>query len=135
MKVNVKKIFNDYRLDVEVEARKLFPKNTYPVKALSRVFKNQALLNSTQLYILAESIGVSVSELYFLDETNKLHAKNGVLRIGLGGGVVATLKIKANFKGQALDALSSIKGKVFYHSSEIPLSDYINKIHSLIKNS
>ncbi len=129
MKVNVKKIFNDYRLDVEILARQLFPKNTYPVKALSRVFKNQALLNSSQLYTLAEAIGANVSDLYKIGKESKLNKQGGTVRVSVGGGGVAQLHLRE------LKPRTTHGGNTFYHDKNIPLNDYIDKIHFLIKNS
>lgn len=130
MKIDVKKLFNDYGLDVESSARKLFPRNNYPVKALSRVFKKQALLNSKQMFILADILNLTVSELY---QVEKEDLKTDTVKLSYPGNIRIELSRKS---GVTLVYFPDRKQPVeLWHGLEISLEEYLQKIDLLIKNS
>lgn len=63
-KINIYKFIDDHGLDRKEVETLLFPTAKHPYYALNRVAKGEGLLDSEQLYKLAEMAGVSVSDLY-----------------------------------------------------------------------
>lgn len=63
-KIDIYKFIDDHGLDRKEVEQHLFPTAKHPYYALNRVQRGEGLLDSEQLYKLAEMAGVSVSELY-----------------------------------------------------------------------
>ena len=63
-RINIYKFIDDHGLDRREVETLLFPNAKHPYYALNRVAKGEGLLDSEQLYKLAEMAGVSVSDLY-----------------------------------------------------------------------
>ena len=65
---NIQKIIDNYCVDAAELAKVLFPKALYPKQAFARVIKNETCLDTEQLQLLADYIGVHVSELFGFDK-------------------------------------------------------------------
>ena len=128
MKINVKKIFNDHRLDVETSARKLFPRNNYPAKALSRVFKNQSLLNSKQLVVLSELTGLTVDQLYAPDKGAVLLNE---IKVVLPNNVRAMVDTDVGVTRIYKDSKEPLE---IWHGNDIKIGDYFTKLINKIIN-
>lgn len=68
-KFSIKLVTEVYKPDLDELAKALFPTVTYPKLAFNRILKGEANLDSTQISILASYLGVSVSELFTIDDS------------------------------------------------------------------
>lgn len=68
-KFSIKRVTEVYKPDLDELAKALFPTVTYPKLAFNRILKGEANLDSTQISILASYLGVSVSELFTIDDS------------------------------------------------------------------
>lgn len=68
-KFNIKRVTEVYKPDLDELAKALFPTVTYPKLAFNRILKGEANLDSTQISILASYLGVSVSELFTVEDS------------------------------------------------------------------
>lgn len=68
-KFSIKRVTEVYKPDLDELAKALFPTVTYPKLAFNRILKGEANLDSTQISILASYLGVSVSELFTVDDS------------------------------------------------------------------
>ena len=67
MKVDLKQIIRDNRLDRQRIGELLFPKLLHPNKKLQQLFAGNGELNASQLLTLSRFLGVSVDQLYTED--------------------------------------------------------------------
>ena len=68
-KFSIKRVTEVYKPDLDELAKALFPTVTYPKLAFNRILKGEANLDSTQISILASYLGVSVSELFTVEDS------------------------------------------------------------------
>ena len=66
---NINKIIEAYSPDTEELAKALFPSIAYPRQAFNRILKGESNLDSVQISKLAQFLGVSVSELFTVDDS------------------------------------------------------------------
>lgn len=64
---DISKVIELWHLDKEEVAKVVFPKVRFPVLAFRRVLKGEAELDTIQLGLLADYIGVPVTDLFGLD--------------------------------------------------------------------
>lgn len=98
-KIDIYKFIDDHGLDRKEVETALFPTAKHPYYALNRVARGEGLLDSEQLYKLAEMAGVSVSDLYDHkqwkvpernDDPNKMIFENGEYKAVLDRGTWIT---------------------------------------------
>lgn len=65
--LDISKVIKHYRLDANVVAKVLYPNLQYPRLALDRVKKGEADLTVSQLYRLADFLGIFVQDLLAVD--------------------------------------------------------------------
>ena len=65
--LNITKIVRHYKQDINVVAKVLYPNVRYPRLALARVEKGEADLSVSQLYRLADFLGIFVTDLLSFD--------------------------------------------------------------------
>lgn len=64
MKLNLKKIIKDYKLNPQTIAKELYPTNRNPVAAMKRVLDDQSDLNSEQISKLSFITNATFDELF-----------------------------------------------------------------------
>lgn len=74
-KIDIYKFIDEHGLDRKEIETLLFPTAKHPYYALNRVAKGEGLLDSEQIFKLAERAGVSVSDLYDHNQW-KFHSGN-----------------------------------------------------------
>lgn len=129
---NINNVIEHYGLNAEEIAKLLFPNVKYPELALKRVLKGEANLDTAQLCQLANHIGVPVSSLITLPDSDwRGQADDGDLIF-----VKGEFKVKLNYKGTFLTIYKSDKvvDQVIIGPSTITLSDFIEYLDILIKN-
>lgn len=65
--LNITKIVQHYGQDINVVAKVLYPNIRYPRLALARVEKGEADLSTSQLYRLADFLGIFITDLFAFD--------------------------------------------------------------------
>lgn len=62
--LNLQAVIDYYHIDHEIIALLLFPENKFPKTALNRILSEESYLTSEQVYILADFLGINITELY-----------------------------------------------------------------------
>lgn len=62
--INVTQLIDGANLNRNLLAAELFPEHKYPRSALMRLEQGSTLLDSNQMLLLAEKLGITVNELY-----------------------------------------------------------------------
>lgn len=83
--LNINKILEAYKPDRKKLAAALFPNNRYPDEAFNRIVTGVAKLDSDQIAILANYLGVFVHTLYSVEDSG-WHGKMGANGIVLSKG-------------------------------------------------
>jgi len=68
-RINLKYLIEKYKIDEAELGKVLFPTTKYPEYCFRRILKGEALLDSTQIAILANYVSVPVSELFTIEDT------------------------------------------------------------------
>lgn len=130
-KVDLGKIIKDHKLSKKELANELFPKNGYPVMALTRIIKGEALLDTDQISKLSSLTGVSINDLFSKEKWKQIKkAENYIFTCG-------DYKAILNSK----DWITKIyrNGSLFHeeviHKKTIPLSEYFDSLNSIIIKS
>lgn len=126
-KIDLQKIIESNGLDPKVLASELFPKNKYPIPALTRILEGKAELDSSQISKLASLLGSNIDELY--NSGWKAKGKNNILHFS-----------RDNFRAEF--DLNSWSTRIFeddslfhesiIHQKSISISDYISDLDELI---
>ena len=130
-KINVAAIIEQYGLSKLELASDLFPNNKYASMALTRVINGEAFLNSEQLSLLANKLGVTVDSLYADREWDLKSNSAGVLKFE-NGSMIAELDTetwitKVYKKG-------SLIHETVLHNGSITIANYLEKLNNLINN-
>ena len=127
---DLNKIIAFYGIDRNELAKVLFPEVSYPNLAIARILKGDAVLNITQVYALANFIGVPVVELIDMDSWRAM-CENGHLTF-----TKRDYKAILNYKGAFFIIMKG--GKVIdRYVSAIPImsiTEFIKYINNIIKN-
>lgn len=123
--MDLQTFIEEFNLDKLKVARKLFPKNKHPMMALSRLIKGKSEMTVSQLKILSNIVGFKQPEIldpnvWKTENSYAIHSK----------GFTAVLDFES-FETRVYDK-DKILIDVVLHSSSIVLSEYIEKINSLI---
>jgi len=62
--INVSKLIDDAGLNRNMLAAVMFPEHKFPTYALDRIEKGLSLLDSQQMLVLADQLGVTLNDLY-----------------------------------------------------------------------
>lgn len=127
---DINEIIRYYQLDTESLAPVLFPTVKYPKLALDRVLKGQTNLDISQVELLAEHIGVLVSDLFSINKWK-----------GSTEGTYLTLikgdyKVKLNYKGVFISVYKN-NALIFQEISDVPgmtMNEFTNHIDNIIKS-
>lgn len=129
---NVNAIIEKYNLDAKTVASELFPKNDYPMMALSRVIKGEALLNTEQVSKLSFLTGVPIDKLFdggsWVNIPRKAEDKTLIFENG---------EYHAHLDRETWITKVYHKNSVFHESvitdgKSLPLSEYFNELDNLI---
>lgn len=127
--LNLKSIIEFYNVDIKGLANTLFPHNNFPLPALHRAIRGETKLDSEQIALLADYLGVLVADLYTIDGWKASH-ENMQLTI-TKGPFKATLfssgKICVYKDNELIDTkqISNIT---------VSVTEFINHINKLIKS-
>lgn len=125
-KFNIKRVTEVYKPDLDELAKALFPTVTYPKLAFNRILKGEANLDSTQISILASYLGVSVSELFTVEDSGwHMSSCAGDSRLIFTKG-----DYKATLYGQSLTIL---KGDKFVSASTFLVNKEALSLEDFIK--
>lgn len=131
-KFNIQKIIEYYSPNTEELGRVLFPHIKYPKQAFDRVLKGEANLDSAQIELLANYLGVLVADLFSVDDwkgewDNKLRCLTfvkGLYRVNLNyGGSFITVYKDGKMVHQEIKS----------NADGMSLTDFIQYINNLIK--
>ena len=126
---NINNVIEAYKPNISELAKVLFPAAKYPAMALSRVIKGEANLDTVQVQVLADYLGLLVSDLFTLD-TWKAKYENSSLTFVRG-----IYKVRLNYQGAFLVLYKNdeLIKKDLLNTSSMALTDFINYINELIK--
>jgi hypothetical protein len=131
-KFNIQKIIEYYSPNTEELGRVLFPHIKYPKQAFDRVLRGEANLDSAQIELLANYLGVLVADLFSVDDwkgewDNKLRCLTfvkGLYRVNLNyGGSFITVYKDGKMVHQEIKS----------NADGMSLTDFIQYINNLIK--
>lgn len=126
---DIKKIIEQYKLDVDEVAAVLFPHVRYTKLAFDRVLRGETSLDVEQLQALANLAGVFIHDLFTFDDW-KGSSENGYLTFTRG-----EYKVKLNYNGVCL---SIYKGKDLVHQElalqNMNMPEFIEYINQIINN-
>ena len=129
--LDIHKIMKYYALDKEVIAKLLFPGVKHPIESLRRVLNGVSVLDVNQVALLANYLGVLVSDLYSLSNNWKGKTEEGYLVF-----IKGPYKIKLGYKGIFITVYKDnelIDSHVnSYTHRTIP--EFINYINNLIES-
>jgi hypothetical protein len=128
---NLQNIISKYDLNEEILAKQLFPKNKFSKLALSRIIAGLSHLDTNQLCILSEMLGVKVSDLFIEDDWSK-SLENNVF-------VFSKNNYKVIFSPETYLSEIYISGKLvsvetLITDKNIKLSEYLKLVESVIIN-
>lgn len=127
---NLEDIIQHNSLDIEELSKMLFPHVKYPRQAFDRVLKHETDLDVSQLHILANFIGVFVSDLFNIEtwkggSTNKL--------ITLTNGVYKAV-VSENRSLVTLYKNDEVLGTYISNIDVVTISQFINIINKMIES-
>lgn len=132
-KFNINNIIEHYKLNSEELAKVLFPYIKYPSQALNRILRGEANLDTAQVENLASYIGVTVSDLWSVEDWG-IDSQDNVLTF-----VKGNYKVKLNYGGVFLSVFNN--EKCVYKEISIAngmtvekFIDYINNIINKLKS-
>lgn len=129
-KLELQKIIERYELDVHEIAKKLYPLAKYPKLAIDRVLSGEALLNSEQVSLLANIVGVPINFLY----SGGGWTWNGTAKESLLS--FSTEEYNAELNTDTWVTKIYHKGSLFHdaiiHGGSVPLSEYLAILSNLI---
>lgn len=106
---NIKKVIEAYNPDIEKLAKALFPNIAYPRQAFNRILKGEANLDTQQLSKLAQYLGVTVSNLFMVDDTEwSLISKPGEYSLTFTKGEYKAILIGQQLSVYKNDALINV---------------------------
>ena len=127
-KIDLAKIIIKYNLNTDNVAEALFPNNKYKKSALDRILKGKATLDTNQINILANMIGILPQELFMINNW-KGEIKNNIIVFKQDEYIV-----KINYNGAFLNLY---KDNVLVYqeinASNKSLTDLITYLNNLIK--
>lgn len=126
---DINAVMQYYDLNPDDISQVLFPSCKYPKVALNRVLKGEANLDTEQLGLLAEHLGIFVHDLFFVSGEWKGATEDGCLVF-----MKENFRVKLNYKGVFLSLYH--KGELIHqelnlHNMSVPV--FIEYIDSLIK--
>lgn len=126
---DINAIVEYYKPNTKELSEILFPSTKYPVLAFNRVLLGKANLDSEQIQILANYLGVCISDLFTI-KTWKAVTENSNLVF-----VNGPYKIRLNYQGAFLVLYKNdvIVKKDLLNTTQMSLIDFINYINKLIK--
>jgi len=129
-KIDLQQIMTRADLNKKEVAQQLFPKNIHPVLALNRVMAGEALLDADQISKLSLLVGVPISDLFKGSEW-KAQTKEGNYYLS-NGDFLAILDHPSGMT--KLFHKDSLLHEEILHSGLIVLSEYLEKLNTLILN-
>lgn len=130
-KINVAAIIEQYGLNKVTLASELFPDNKYASMALTRVIKGETFLNSEQLSLLANKLGVSVDSLYSDKKWEIQSDKAGILKFE---NDEFTAELDTQTWITKVYKKGSLMHETVLHNGSLALSEYLEKLNNLINN-
>ena len=140
-KFNIQKIIEYYSPNTEELGRVLFPHIKYPKQAFDRVLKGEANLDSAQIELLANYLGVLVADLFSVDDwkgewDNKLRCLTFVKGLYQGNFVKGLYQVNLNYGGSFITVYKDgkmVHQEIKSNADGMSLTDFIQYINNLIK--
>ena len=140
-KFNIQKIIEHYSPNTEELGRVLFPHIKYPKQAFDRVLKGEANLDSAQIELLANYLGVFVADLFSVDDwkgewDNKLRCLTFVKGLYQGNFVKGLYQVNLNYGGSFITVYKDgkmVHQEIKSNADGMSLTDFIQYINNLIK--
>ena len=140
-KFNIQKIIEHYSPNTEELSRVLFPYIKYPKQAFDRVLKGEANLDSAQIELLANYLGVLVADLFSVDDwkgewDNKLRCLTFVKGLYQGNFVKGLYQVNLNYGGSFITVYKDgkmVHQEIKSNADGMSLTDFIQYINNLIK--
>ena len=140
-KFNIQKIIEHYSPNTEELGRVLFPHIKYPKQAFDRVLKGEANLDSAQIELLANYLGVLVADLFSVDDwkgewDNKLRCLTFVKGLYQGNFVKGLYQVNLNYGGSFITVYKDgkmVHQEIKSNADGMSLTDFIQYINNLIK--
>lgn len=140
-KFNIQKIIEYYSPNTEELGRVLFPHIKYPKQAFDRVLKGEANLDSAQIELLANYLGVFVADLFSVDDwkgewDNKLRCLTFVKGLYQGNFVKGLYQVNLNYGGSFITVYKDgkmVHQEIKSNADGMSLTDFIQYINNLIK--
>lgn len=127
---NIEDIIKHHSLDIDELAKMLFPYVKYPRQAFDRVLKHETDLDVNQLHILANFIGVFVSDLFSVNSW-KGGSENGLMTL-VNGDYKAVVSETRAFV--TLYKNDEVLGTYITNIDVVTISQFINIINKMIEN-
>lgn len=131
---NIGRILEVYGPDIEELSKKLFPHVKYPRQAFDRITKGEANLDSMQIEILAEYLGIFVSDLFTFDDDLRGSYNNFAKCLTF---VKGEYSVDVNYNGAFLTLYkngSKLRTIVYTAKPSMDIAEFIELISNLIKN-
>ena len=131
-KFEISKIIERYNPDVDELGQVLFPHVKYPKQAFDRVLRGEANLDSEQIELLANYLGIFVYELFSIDEWKGSWSNECKCLIFIKG----LYRVNLNYGGSFITVYKDNKvvhQEVKCNTESMSLEDFIKYINNLIK--
>ena len=127
---DINAVIEQYKLNTEELAKVLFPTVKYPKQAFDRILKGEAVLDVQQVQLLANHIGVLVSDLFSINQW-KSTMEDKCLTF-----IKGEYKIKLNYNNVYVSVYKgcSLVDQIVANIPAMTLEQFIKYIDNLIKN-
>lgn len=130
-KIDLKKIIKAKQLDEKEVAAELFPTHKHPKLALDRVLAGEGVLDANQISRFSFYTGIPISELYSgADWKSTIKGHTHILVSGH-----YTAKLDTSTWTTEVFHKDSLFYEFIIHSASISLSEYIEKLNSVISKN
>jgi hypothetical protein len=128
---NLRAIIEKYELDEDSLSKELFPKNKFPKVALARITSGVSYLDTWQLGILSEIIGLPITDLFSMDNWNKVIQGNKIKFVKNNHRVELNLETLVS-EIYCLDKLVAVETLI--PDRNIKLTEYLKLVDKTIIN-
>lgn len=129
---HLKQIIEDSELDFNEVAKQLFPSNKYPRLALNRVLQGHSNLDSQQLSKLSKLTGLEIENIISPGNTWEIRSsKKGIIKFQ---NDVYSAELNLNTNITKVFHKESLIHEEILHTNAIVLSEYFEKLNSIINN-
>lgn len=127
----IKQLIKEKGLSQKKLAEALFPKNKYPENALRRIFRNGSTVTMDQAKIIADFLGVPVSDFYTLDGWR--YRSSGSCHTFVKGDYRAEIDLSSGVT--RITCKGTELCETLFHCPTVTLSDFIKAVENIISNN